>query len=70
MKTTVKVTEYIIDGYITYASDRKTVEFDTLSEALAFVYGTKGELIAHTENSATFELSVFDGVAYEWHTEI
>lgn len=70
MRTTVKITEYEIDGYITFASEIKFVEFDTLSDALAFVYGTNGELLAHTENSATFEYSVFDGVSYEWHTEI
>ena len=70
MRTTVKITEYEIDGYIVCTSDIKTVEFNTLSDALAFVYGTQGELIAHTKNSATFEISAFDGVAYEWHTEI
>lgn len=70
MKTTVKITEYEIDGYMVFSNGSKTVEFDTLSDALAFVYGTEGELITHTSNSATFEYSVFDGVSYEWHTEI
>lgn len=69
MKTSVKMTEYAIDGYIVCTSDIKTFTFPTLSEALNFVYGTKGELIAYTKNSATFECSAFDGVSYEWHVE-
>lgn len=65
MPTIVKITYSY--GYSYYCDlETETIEFPTLSEALAYVFGCVGDLVATDSHTAEFKCAPNEFRSFEW----